>query len=82
MTNPTHTNVQKPTASGKAGFAIGDHLYVQTPGLNGRGGPGTSFKVLTVFQKGEKLLVWQYQGRWVRVGEEVWVVKKGLNTTP
>jgi hypothetical protein len=70
----------RPPENGVPGYTVGNHVFVKTAGLNGRLGPGSQHEIATVYEKGERLIVWESQQQWIKVGDEIWVSKEGLDT--
>ena len=45
----------------------GQHLFVKVSALNVRSGPGTNFNVLKTLKMGQKVLVYEIRGNWIKI---------------
>ena len=73
----TRSSAQSVSSSAQASSpSYGDNVVVNTPSLNVRSGPGTSYSVIFKVSRGDRLEVLEQNGKWIRVkspdGQEGW----------
>ncbi len=64
MVNSSSTHSQNPTAK---------QLRVNVSELNVRKGPGTNFNILRKLKLGDRISIYEYNGKWGRIGIDEWV---------
>lgn len=75
---PTSKPQPKKKATFHSGFNVGSYLFVHTARAHVRSGAGLECRVVKVLKNKAKVRVLGRQGKWVRIGDKLWISQKTL----